>query len=489
MKKIKIITFSILAAWGLGTFSGCTDGFEELNTNPNQSSKALPETLLAPAITEVVKRNQDRALRITNELMQVHVSRTDNDDIHRYNIRSSESDYMWNNWYTELTNFRDIYTSADETQTPQTPTFKGISLICEVWVWSLLTDMFGDIPYTMALRGREGILQPRFDKQENIYVDLFLKLEEANTLLKTNINLSATQVVSDPIFQGVASNWRRFGNSLYLRLLLRVSAKSDPVAGVTAVQKFAQIVNDPGEYPIMTSNAQSAILKFTGTVPYQSAFHTYRIPDFNGFHSLSEFFVDNLLDWNDPRIGKWATLSGGVYEGIPSGYAVGQVPGSKSTYLSTLMTEPLLGNILNYSELQFILAEGAAKGWITGSAKTFYEAGVTNHITLWGLTVPANYLATPGVKFEDNFTLTTKMELIHVQKYYSLFFTDFQQWYEYRRTGLPNIPKGPGLLNNGQMPSRLSYPVYVQSLNQANYTAAVADQGPDNINTKVWWQQ
>jgi hypothetical protein len=74
------------------------------------------------------------------------------------------------------------------------------------------------------------------------------------------------------------------------------------------------------------------------------------------------------------------------------------------------------------------------------------------------------------------------------QKYYALFFTDFQQWFEYRRTGHPVLPIGPGVRNNRQMPARINYPVYVQSLNQVNYQAAVADQGADDINTKVWWQ-
>ena len=85
--------------------------------------------------------------------------------------------------------------------------------------------------------------------------------------------------------------------------------------------------------------------------------------------------------------------------------------------------------------------------------------------------------------------LDTKMEMIHVQKYYTLFWTDFQEWFEVRRTGHPNLPKGPGVLNNKIMPARLNYPVYVQSANPANYTAAVAGQGPDVISTQVWWQK
>lgn len=490
MKNRKWKAVAFLTVLGFSALTSCTDNFEEINTNPNQSPRALPESLLAPALTDVVKRNLDRAMRLNNELMQVHVTRSDGDQVHRYIIRTNEADYMWSNWYLQLGNFRDMYLNAEAANVTQTPTFKGISLICDAWVSSMITDMYGDVPYSQANKGREGVLQPGFDRQKDIYTDLYKKLEEANQLLKTNQNLTTAQAIADPIYQGVAGNWRRFGNSLYLRLLLRASQKSELVAGgLTPIDKFKQVVADPAEYPLITGNEQSAILRFTGTVPYQSTFQTWRIPDFNGFHSLSTFFVNNLLELNDPRIAKWATLSDGVYEGIPSGYPVGQVPGARSTYNTALMTEPLLGNIMNYAEVQFILAEAAAKGWIPGSGKNYYDTGVQSAIALWGLTVPPNYLTGDAVRYEDNYTLDTKMNLIHLQKYYALFFTDFQQWYEYRRTGLPNLPKGPGLENNGQMPSRLNYPVYVQSLNRENYLKAVASQGPDNLNTKVWWQQ
>jgi hypothetical protein len=81
------------------------------------------------------------------------------------------------------------------------------------------------------------------------------------------------------------------------------------------------------------------------------------------------------------------------------------------------------------------------------------------------------------------------MEKIHLQKYYALFLVDLQQWFEYRRTGHPILPKGSGLRNNGEMPARMTYPVYVQSTNPTNYKAAVAAQGPDVISTPVWWQK
>src|SRR3982750_2629565 len=112
MKTLNRLFLLLLTAAGLATVPACTKGFEELNINPNQNPNVIPETLLAPALTDLVKRNMDRAFRITNELMQVHVTRSDGDEFHRYVIRAAEADYMWNGWYTQLTDFRDMYASA-----------------------------------------------------------------------------------------------------------------------------------------------------------------------------------------------------------------------------------------------------------------------------------------------------------------------------------------------------------------------------------------
>ena len=156
------------------------------------------------------------------------------------------------------------------------------------------------------------------------------------------------------------------------------------------------------------------------------------------------------------------------------------------------MTEPLTGMMMNYAELKFILAEAAAKGWISGSAETYYNDGILNSIKLWlpSWSVPImTYITAADIAWNNAATPSEKMEKIHLQKYYALFLTDLQQWFEYRRTGHPILPTGPGLQNNGIMPARLTYPVYVQSTNPTNYQAAVAAQGPDVISTQVWWQK
>ncbi|HEX7904783.1 MAG TPA: SusD/RagB family nutrient-binding outer membrane lipoprotein [Chitinophagaceae bacterium] len=486
MKRCQLFPFLI----ALLVFSSCKKDFMELNKNPNTLERALPKTLLAPALTEIVKFNAKQAESFGNELMQVHIDMGgSNAKPYRYDIPTSLAIAPYNSWFLQIPNFRDIYSGAlyrlGIDSLGHNKTYMAISLICEAWVMSLITDTYGDVPFTEAGQAKEQKFLPKFDSQESIYLGLFAKLEEANTLLKTNADFPVDEQAADPLYKGVALKWRKFGNSLYLRLLLRASAKS--VSNAPA--KISAIVLNTTDYPLIDNNDASAILRWTGTVPYDSPFATTKTAAWNT-RGYTNFFINNLKLWNDPRLAKWVKKdANNQYTGVPSGFLPSDNPPKGSSRPNTLQTEPLLGNMLNYSEVQFMLAEAAARGWITGAAKTYYENGITSHMTLWGLTLPTGYLSSAPIAWKDTDNLEAKLEKIHLQKYYSLFFTDFQSWFEYRRTGHPILPQGNGLLNNGLMPARLMYPVYLQSSNGANLRDAITRQGPDDINTKVWWQK
>lgn len=499
MKKITYTITSLVLICGI-MLSSCTKDFTEINTNLNGTPTALPEQLLAPALvgslTTVMLRNRN----FNNELMQVTVDPSDAEGrVFRYDYRPGVSDAIYNGLYTELTNFKDIYKAASQELT-YNRSYLGISLICQSWIYSILTDTYGDIPYFQSNLARDSaIYEPRFDAQKDIYTDIFKKLDTANVYLSAGTEILAS---SDPVYGGTVANWRKFGNSLYLRLLLRVSAKSDMTEFCKA--KIRQIVET---YPIMASNDESAILRWTGVGPFSSPYLAVREQDFRQ-PGIASFFIDHLEDWADPRIdiptygtnsiNRWGIAPySGSYQGIPSGYAPGENPVKKcyfysNTSKSSLMTEPLTGMMMNYAELKFILAEAAVKGWINGSAETYYNDGALNSITLWLPKWPVpikDFLTQAGIQWDDKLSLEDKMERIHLQKYYALFLVDLQQWFEYRRTGHPILPKGAGLKNNGVMPARMVYPVYVQSTNPTNYKLAVAHQGPDQIFTQVWWQK
>lgn len=499
MKKITTIILMCCVA-----FTSCTKDFEEINTDPNGTPTALPQQLLAPALVNSLSYGMLRNRNFNNELMQVTVDASDAEGkVFRYDYRATWADNLYNGWYSELTNFKDIYKIASQ-DLNYNASYMGISLICQSWLYSMLTDTYGDVPYSQSNQGKDSArYEPAFDKQKDIYAGIFQRLEEANQLLKANTGILAS---SDPVYAGNIGRWRKFGNSLYLRLLLRLSGKAE--VADSCIRKIKMIVDEnAAEYPIIANNDESAILRWTGTGPYSSPYISIREQDFRA-PGLASFFIDHLSDWNDPRIdiptygsngiNRWGIAPfSGSYQGIPSGYAPGENPVKKSyfysnTSTSSLMTEPLTGMMLNYAEVQFMLAEAALKGWISGNPETYYNTGAQNSITLW---LPAwkgnitTFLADADIQWIATDSEDAKMERIHLQKYYALFLVDLQQWFEYRRTGHPILPKGAGLRNNGVMPARMTYPVYVQSTNPTNYKLAVASQGPDNISTQVWWQK
>jgi hypothetical protein len=521
MRKQLIIAGMVLMA--LPAFYACKKGFQELNTDPINIIGTTSDKLLAPALVNSVWPGMSRNRSFTNELMQVTVSQSDGDNtVFRYAFKNTQSDYLWNAWYLQLTNFKQVDSLSRTDDKIVNASYQAIGKICKVWLFSILTDTYGDIPYSQALLGDQGNVIPVFDRQKDIYLDMFNQLETANTLLATGDAIVAS---SDPVYKGDVTKWRKFANSLYLRLLLRISGKTE--VQQQCISKIKQIVENPSQYPIFQSNADGARILWSGgtstTDPYTSPFlNGVRAQDFRA-PALCSFFLDNLITWADPRyvsstpygsgsIGRLgiSQASGGGWYGVRSGY----VPGTgdvKGCYFQSydnastggvwsLQQNQYTGIIMQYAEVQFILAEAAAKGWISGDTKTFWYQGIASAINYWVPNFPEDItsvnftahlanLSAGSEVWDDNLSLDAKMELIHVQKYYALFMTDLQQWFEYRRTGHPVLPKGPGLSNGGVMPARLAYPVYIQAANPVNYKAAVDAQGPDEIFTNVWWQR
>lgn len=507
MEKFIKYPLLLLVLSGL-LLSSCTKDFEEINSDPNNISNALPQQLLAPALVGTLTYNMLRSRNFNNELMHVTVEMSEAEGrVFRYDVRPNYSDYLYNGLYSELTNFKDIYRIASDTinSVNYNKSYMGISLIMQTVCYSILTDTYGDIPFSQSIKGRDSaIFEPAFDEQKKIYEGMFTMLEEANNLLKSN---TAIVQNSDPVYNGNVQLWRKFGNSLYLRLLLRLSGKAEVSSLVQA--KMKEIVQtNAANYPIMATVDESAVLRWTGIGPYVSPFNSIREQDWRQ-PGMASFFIDNLVIWGDPRLditqwtggaNRWGiTTYLGAYAGVPSGYQPGTGVIRKSTMLSntsavSLQKDPMTGILMTHAELQFILAEAAMKGYIntTTTAEQYYKNGALSSIKYWmpAWNVPIDtYLTNADINWNNNYSEFQKMELIHKQKYYALFMTDMQQWFEYRRTGHPVLPMGAGLLNGGVMPARMVYPVYVQSTNPTNYRIAVNRQGPDVQSTQVWWQK
>lgn len=461
--------------------ASCTDRFEELNTDPNRIERITPGTLLNPVIYEMAGFNTRRSDNFTFNIMQVALPYPSaSGGVHRYDISDNAGSSSWNTYYRWLTNIREMQEAAVAAEDPN---YQAIALTLNAWIYSLLTDLFGDVPMEEAARGDEKIFQPAFNTQKEVYTKILSDLETANDLFDPSLEMIYG---TDILYDNDVSKWQRFCNSLHLRLLLRVSKREE----MNAYAKMAEILNHPNKYPVFTSNEEAAILQISGVTPNMSPWG--RAIDFGLARAAAEFFVDNLNDFNDPRREKFLTEArsgdGSTtigYKGIPSGYAGSdaQFDFQPSNVNNELVTAPMIAAIMSYAEVEFIKAELAQQGKINANAESHYESGVKAAIEQWGAEVPADYFENPATAYDGT------LERIMLQKYYALYFNDYQQWFEYRRTGLPELPKAGGMLNNKIMPVRLRYPATVQSNNKANYEQAVASMGSDDINTKVWWEK
>lgn len=508
MKILKII-IPVLAVTIL---TGCTKGFEETNTNKNNPTSVSPDLLLSGIIKSTIDRQVNEAWGIGNIVVQHHAKiQFVNED--RYGW--AELNGIWNTVYSNYRNLQNMFTLiGNNTSSP----YYGVGLILKSWMFSLVTDAYGDVPYSEAGQAKiGGIYQPVYDKQEDIYTGILADLKKANEVLAT----AGTNLSGDILYGGGVSSivkWRKLANSLRLRYLLRISNKKNVSAEMQA------ILTDPANNPIFTGNGDNAELKYLAAAPNQWPLYGSRVGSFDEFR-VSKTLTDRLKALNDSRIRVFgrptqASVANGTpsIDGVPNGlndvdalaYNGGVQGVSRVGYTFACLVcndggqappDPAAprGLIMTYAELQFILAEARQKGLITiGSVETYYNQGITANFAYWSSLVPASYnlnIAMPAGYLTQasvllNGTDSEKLEKIALQKWIALYFNGLEAWFDWRRTNLPAIIPGPANLNGNKVPIRFIYPLSEQSLNGANRAIAVQRQGnTDNINTKMWLAQ
>lgn len=493
--KLSFKIFPVIALL-FTVFSACTDNFEDINTDPNRPKDVTPGVLLGQMQYRIVNNSIQASRSFTHELMQVDAPRssTSGQGLHRYVVNPGQA--VWTSFYDRLTDVQDIYSIADQRKENN---YKAIALVYKSWAYSILTDLYGDVPYSQAIKAAEGNFSPAFDKQKDIYVQLLKDLETANTLFDDTkaltyggdmlYNANALSGSKNPGIQ----RWKKFANSLRLRLLLRIS-KRDGEINVT--QQINEILANPATYPVFTSTADDAIFRYPGTYPYFNPYYNARTLDWRDGTYFTKFFLSKLNSTNDPRRSVWVipvTVNGAsVYQGIESGYptSLEYVVGKNSSYPDALKTLPQLGVMMTFAEVEFIKAELALNGFNTGkTSKAHYEAGIAASISQWGASMPAGFLSQEGIDYKTTASKAEQLEQIMLQKYYAYFFVDYQSWFEKRRTGYPVLPRGTGIPAENKFPSRVPYPTYLQSLNSANLQAAITSIGGDKSDVKVWWEK
>lgn len=511
----KLLILGVVAA----AACSCTLNFEEINTNPNRTVVGMisPYGMFEPILYWGGTNWQEDTWYYNNELIQftAHTGGVTRKE-HQYHLEESRDwGGQWNFYSRYANNTDHMYELAVE---HNDKALQAIALTFKVLFMSNLTDMFGDIPYKEAFTGRKvgGTMTPAFESQKDVYEDMFADLEAANDIYATNPAFQKPSM--DGMYAGNMAKWRKFNNSLYLRLLCRVSGRSEMKAG----EKIAAIMNDPTTYPVFTSNADNATVKYAGVDPYNANFGTETE---SGFTSSGRKLTEQLIKMTvvagsdgketyvDPRlpiIGKKNTNKqvnpDNIWKGTVSGcedMVQNQVDkGTSWLNWKVFCRKDAPAYFMDYSELLFIYAEMAQKGVISGSAQTYYEQAITATMQKWSeqgaysetpTSISAaditTYLASPLGAWSAS---SNKLELIANQKYLSLFWVGMEAYHEWRRTEYPTLTIGEGtaVYNDKILPTRFGYPNTTVSTNKANVETALARMGGANdMKTPVWWSK
>ncbi|PST83344.1 SusD/RagB family nutrient-binding outer membrane lipoprotein [Pedobacter yulinensis] len=357
----------------------------------------------------------------------------------------------------------------------------AVAKILKAYFFWHMTDRWGDLPYSEALKGADNFT-PKYDSQQAIYNSLFTLLDEANAAIV------AGTIKNDIVYNGDMTRWKKLGNTIHLLMALRLT-KVDPDKGRAEFNKaFAN--------GIMTGNTDNLAYPHLANTANQNYWYNSFTNLGRNWFALSKPLVDYMLPLNDPRLPVYGNKNNsGNYVGLEYGKAVANSADANTVSLlgTGLRQQNSPVYLVTYAQALFALAEAAKIGWITGGdavARTNYERAVEYSIRQWNnndvTNLPA-YLANAEVAY----TPADALRKIGYQRWLHLFLHGYEGWAEWRRTGYPALVAAPGA-NGDRIPRREAYGTQERSINPANYNAAVSAfpyGGADDLNARVWWDK
>lgn len=490
MKRYKILfLLTTLAA-----FSACKK-FEEFQINPNNPTVADP-SLLLPAI----ERTAFSTISADAALASRYLVYTQGASNAQY--------YGWQRSSMGYGSITQVVKMQQEAARVGKKNYRYIGKFFTAYYIVAMTQTFGDIPYSNMMQSimngnftDSSAIRPAYDKQQDIYRGVLDDLRIASD----SLSAAELAISGDLVYAGNIERWKKLINSFTLRVLISLS-KKEADASLNIKQRFNEIVSNPAKYPLLSSNADN------GRLPYYDITGN-QYPYFNNNSMKTDYyldstFVDILQDLKDPRLfifGKPKPSSSlpvkdfDAYDGLKGSASLsantakrgaGNASQIHDRFSYQAINEPSV--LMSYAELQLILAEAVVRGWITGTAETYYKNGIKASLEFsnYGNTYSTNdidtYIAQPGIALQTG----TEIKQIITQKYISMFMnTGWQPFYEQRRTGFPTFDvNGSGILNGGVIPKRWMYPTDEFNNNRVNVENAVKSQYPggDNINGVMW---
>lgn len=532
--KNKLILLTLLIG---GLQLSCTDDFDALNTDPTRASGTTFDAnlLLPSAQWNHVSANSgyNGPILFQSMWVQVLASTTSGaanyySNADKYVISANTNNYQAGTWNEAFRASSYAYEMEQLTKDkPALANLNKIAVIMQVQALSSITDTYGDIPYTQALQAKAGTTLPVYDTQQSVYTSMLTRLETATAALNAAGDVPTNDAYA---YKGNIAQWKKFGNSLMLKLAMRL-VKTDAATAKTYAEKavaggvFSSVADDAY---VMADNANNygngngAALSTLADV-YQVRW--------------SKTMIDYLKANNDPRLSKVAEVPAAgltanqefstagnttpsAQLGLPNGYDlnggatdISKAPGypgstgtganvtpignySRPTLIYRNRSAPLF--VLTYAETELLLAEAATRGFAAGgTAAQHYKNGVAAGIqSLAKYGAAATIDAATATAYADAHPLVTATALKQINEQIwattGLQLNFMEAWNNWKRSGYPELTpvKYVGNFSNGQIPRRQPYPTTEATLNTANYTSATGKlSGGDNWVSRVWWDK
>lgn len=503
----------IIGVFAVMLFAGCKKHtWLDVNTNPNSLPSSTPDFTFAAAANRIVANTNPNEL---GEYWSGHWTQSSTyiitNSIFAYQFNNTNFNY-WDSYYDIL---EDLQYSIDGAAAgPATGKyFGGTAMVLKAYVYQMIVDMYGNAPYTDALKGTAS-LAPKFDDQKFIYEDLIKVLDTAITILKAN-PLSVALAGSDIVFGAApttaATRWIQFANSLKMRILIRQSRITNRDAYIIAevnkaaatTEGFLPLGVDVGVNPGFVASA-GKLNPFYETWGYNSSGGAQALAR---YPRPTTYLFNFLIATKDTfRMKRLAYPKGGQgvnpeiisnYVGVPFGVSSGYLS-QNTSYIGPSQivkgefARPMI--LMTNAEVQFLLAEakqryGAAVN-LPLSAQTYYENGVKESFRITGTTTAygaaaATTLLTSGIDLADWNASPDKLKAIWMQKWVALTnYSGFEAWSEFRRTNFPVTPASQSTAPNAPLPVRLYYPNTELASNGANIIALGTI---DAFTSKLFW--
>ncbi|MBI3518017.1 MAG: SusD/RagB family nutrient-binding outer membrane lipoprotein [Bacteroidetes bacterium] len=466
MKKIRI--YIVTATLASIAFVGCKKDFLEINTNPNSPEKVdikdvLPSAELA--IGHVMGNNFQIFGCMWAQYWTQNPYSSQYKSIDQYSPSASDFDSPWRICYSDaLQDLNYVVKKGTETGKLQ---YVACAKILQAYTYQVLTDNFGDIPFSEALQAEDGILSPKYDSQKDVYTGIITLINDGIALI--DVNATDGPSTNDLLLGGNMSMWRKFANTLKLKVYLRM-AYVDPAKANAGISAMA------GEAFLGTG--ENVQIKYSttpgGTNPLYSVFS-----EISGTQNLvaSSTCLDTMYYAADDRITVfYDTIAGPDYAGNTQGDYTSSIPVSQLSLpnaltganYSSLRDKPAKAasapvKLISDYESLFLQSEAVARGWMAGDAKQLYEDGIIANYLAYGLTSAqaTTYFSQPGLGFPTGGTTEDKVQAIITQKWFSMCGNQGNEaWTEYRRTGYPDIliESVNSFIGSGRMPNRMFYP-------------------------------